>query len=191
MDHRKGTCTKAAGNNSENRHPWHSFLYKWSLDQTELHHVDIPEKVQKIWKMQFVKPDFPACKRLVKSLSCSAIQKPWWSQGRVVLGEGEKVTSELESVWAEKRYICVYIIYIYIYMMSGITYHVTSCYVSLRVARSQLLARSCSQVLRQWHFDPRRQTPNLRVGADWIWLVGVLEGLRSIIPDGSGSMRLQ
>ena len=57
------------------------------------------------------------------------------------------MTSELESVWAEKRYICVY--NIYIYMMSGITYHVTSCYVSLRVARSQLLARSCSQVLRQ------------------------------------------
>ena len=76
--------------------------------------------------MQFVKPDFPsslrsvlffpACKRLVKSLSCSAIQKPWWSQGQVVLGEGEKVTSELESVWAEKRYIYIYLYHIYIYI---------------------------------------------------------------------------
>jgi hypothetical protein len=51
------------------------------------------------------------------------------------------------GVGRKALYMCVY--NIYIYMMSGITYHVTSCYVSLRVARSQLLARSCSQVLRQ------------------------------------------
>lgn len=91
--------------------------------------------------MQFVKPDFPACKRLVKSLSCSAIQKPWWSQGRVVLGEGEKVTSELESVWAEKRYICVYIIYIY-----DVRYYV-SCYIMLRILTSSAFAVASTQLL--------------------------------------------
>ena len=50
-----------------------------------------------------------ACKRLLKSLSRSAIQKPWWSQVQVVLGEGVGDFAH-ESV-TEKRYIMLRITY--------------------------------------------------------------------------------